>query len=433
MILAAVLVVSATAYYLITRQGSDALTYKNCSYTPNSKIGSNRSKYPVNGYFAFTTHDQCKDRKQLHEMRNTGAKNVVTFGSRLVGSSKKSLATNSNFRDFRIGGRTGYDHAARQTNGGKIRAVYTYSNKVSFSSNALKCGKRNGVQITKGKMYTWWLFPVYGSYSGCTDPKKTYDLVVAYNPNAKEDADYNMIANAELLGMKVYLGMPWSKADPSIPYVADRDKHYRHTYGSFATRLGLTWQQRYSKSKGFAGVYATQEMVIGGKPSIWQSSLDIYRVQSQVMSYTLDKSKRNYMISPYASVKQHPLSGAAASMRNMVNHGKAGSGVRVIMAPQDGVGTGQVPLSQTTALYQAAKKSGAWLTWANLEAFQAKRDSKGNRLPAPRDGKRLAQQFANARKAKVDGYFLYHWNLTRDSGVMDKPTSLRNIGPGSLH
>lgn len=420
MVLAAVLLFSATAYYVFTRQGSDALTYKSCKAPAVAKYKTDRSKYPVDGYFVYTSSNQCTGRNHMHEARQTGAKTSITFGSRILSSSKSSLAKDSVFKHFRIGGRTGYDHALRQTDGGKIRAVYTYSNKVSFSSNALKCGKRNGVQVVGSKMFTWWLFPVGGSYSGCTSPTKTYNLVVAYNPSAKEDADYNMVANAEALGMQVYLGLPWSKADSKAPYLADGDKYYQHTYGAFATRFGLTWQQRYGKSKAFAGVYATQEMVIGGKASVWQPSLNIYKIQSQVMSYTLGSSKRTLLVSPYASVKQHPLSGAAASLRNIVKHAKAGANVRVIIAPQDGVGTGQVPISQTTTLFKAAKQAGAWRTWANLEAFQSKRDSAGNRLPMPKDGKRFRQQVNNARSAKVDSIIVYSWNQARDSGVFKR-------------
>lgn len=410
-IAAAILLIGSGIYFLSTRNQaeSDALSYRSCNFSAKNQI----KKRVVNGFFFFTSSDQCTNRKQLSQARQVGAATAITFGARMKPASRGDLAR-GDYRNFRIGNQPAFNHIARQTDGGSIRKIFTYNNKEIYSKNALNCGKRNGVIVRDNKMFTWWLFPVNSSFSACSDSKKQYDLVVSYNQNARSDGNDNMIVNAKKLGITVYLGLPNPNTDTKTPYVASGNDGDRHTLGSFTTRVLRSWSQRYGNNSAFNGVYLTLESMIGGKPHIWGNNYRVYGVQSQIVGWNLPGSKRNIIVSPYTNGN---LNGAAASMRTMVNAARQGSGTRVTMMPQDGVGTGRLGnLSKAKTLYSEAQKSGSNRVWANLEAFRPG-GAPGNRNPMPSDGKRFKSQISYARQGGAAWIITYDWSTFSKSGA----------------
>lgn len=351
--------------------------------TPDTKV---YSKYPISGYFMYSSTEQCKVRASLEAMHKIGGDTVVTFGSSLRPISPQDLRNDALYSHFSQGGRHGYDIAWSATNGGRIANVYTYSDKITLGSKAHACGGRDGTITTAKGVFDWFLMPTDAGYSDCTSSSKTYDLVVSSSKSGR-DANTTLIKEAELYGMKVYLG---------LPKTLDHQTGYSHTFGSFTTRVLKSWQQQYGNSSAFAGVYQTQEMRLG--KGLTANGLKLYDIQHKIVTYQLAKSKQNVLVSPWVSLYRSDgdsLTDITAATKLIAT---TANGVNMIMSPQDGAGTGRVGLydtyeanyrvrssvgnvigstasnknlyvSDTREFIQAVKNAGL-TTWANVEAFK---------------------------------------------------------------
>jgi hypothetical protein len=241
--------------------------------------------------------------------------------------------------------------------------------------------------VTPSGTFDWFLVPTDAGYSDCTSPSKTYDLIVSSSKSGK-DANTTLIKEAELYNMQVYLGMP--KTD-------NHQTSYSHTFGSFTTRVLKSWQQQYGNSKAFAGVYQTEEIWLGKNPST--GSLKLYDIQHKIVTYQLASNKRTILVSPYASLYRsqgHTLPDIAAATKRIV---ATANGATMILAPQDGAGTGRVGLydpyesgyqvrkavtdatgstaansalyiGDTQAYIKTVAQAGGVMTWGNVEAFK---------------------------------------------------------------
>ena len=361
----------------------DVVVAAGCS-TPNTKV---YSQYPISGYFMYTSTDQCQTRTSLESMHKIGADTAVTFGSSLKPISPSDLRNDALYRYFAQGGRHGYDIAWSATGGGRIANVFTYSDKITLASKAHICGSRDGTITTANGRFEWFLVPTDAGYSDCTSPSKTYDLVVSSSKSGK-DANTTLIKEAELYGMKVYLGLPKTQ---------DHQSGYSHTFGSFTTRVLKSWQQLYGNSSAFAGVYQTEEIWLGKNES--KNSLKLYDIQHKIVTYQLGSDKRNILVSPYASLYRsqgHTLADIATATKRIVS---TANGANMIIAPQDGAGTGRVGLydpyeakyrvrqavtnatgstasnnslyaDDTQAYLRTVAQASGVKTWANVEAFK---------------------------------------------------------------
>ena len=108
-----------------------------------------------------------------------------------------------------------------------------------FYSDALQCADRSGAADVGGRRYTYWLLPANGE-DACVASDGKYSLVVAVNERGADDAALSTVENAELYGMKVYLGMPIPQmGQPGTSgypaYVADDS--YMGTLGAFTRNL----------------------------------------------------------------------------------------------------------------------------------------------------------------------------------------------------
>lgn len=368
------------------------------------------------GYFMYPGSG-CPNRDQMERAHKMGADTVVTFGPTLAETNESQLTKDAEFSKFVVNGKSGIQYV-RQVTGEKINRIFTYKFNQTFSTDALGCGqKRNGMYINADdNVYTWWLLPVDGAYSDCHSPTGTYDLVIAYS---RTRVDYNtiMVTNAETFGMKAYLGLPMPGPDKKITYVADVS--YMHTLLSFTTRLLATWDQRFGTSPGFGGVYQSREMAVFGSRDAWKNTLDLYSAQNQIVQYQLKKDKENVIVSPYASLDQQPLSRVAPSYKEIVDTRKgmaeiSYSSVELILAPQDGVGTGKVGLDRVDSYLREAKKAGADQFWVNIELF--KPGGKPGNRPLT-DKATLEKQVAIAKKhgSKV---IAFDWSYAEKAGIV---------------
>lgn len=392
LIVAVIAVVGGYGLYAVTQQNATNVSAASCK-APDRRVTTD---YPVSGYFYMTSSNACSTQTSVEGMHKIGADTIITFGSTMKEMSVGQLKGDALYKYFSSGGRHGYDIAASKTSGGRIAKVFTYSDKIIMGSAAHMCGDRDGTIRTSQGVFDWFLIPTDSSYSGCTSPSKTYNLVVS-SSRAGNDANTNLINSAQAYGMKVYLGMP--KVAMSADASQGPRVDYSHTFGAFTTRVLKSWQQLYGNSRAFAGVYQTQETVISGK--VGKKVLDLYTIQHNVVSYQLQKDKRTVIISPYARMLRSSGTTIASITDAARRMGKTASdaGVTAIIMPQDGAGTGHVGLydpfernsairsegaptvgrssiknadaymGNTTDLYRAVRAAG-YTTWGNVEAFR---------------------------------------------------------------
>ncbi|GAA1731323.1 hypothetical protein GCM10009809_28530 [Isoptericola hypogeus] len=399
--------------------------------------------YPVSGYFMLTTADRCATRAKVQGAHAIGADTIVTFGAELtpvtVGALRRPAKDNP-FAGFAVDGTDGYRYATARTGGGRIRDVYTYANKSAFSDAALFCPRRDGRSRTPDGDFTWWLLPVEGGYSDCDSPSRTYDLVVSYGGSV--DADTLLVADAARFGMSVYLGMPRPRPDPGVGFVADAS--YTQTLGGFTSRVLADWDRKFGRLDAFAGAYQTVETAVFTNADVWRPNLKVYELQNRIVGFRLPKAKQRVVVSPYADLRRGalPVSAVRPSFQQIAD---TAAGVRMILAPQDGGGTGRVGAfrpgdggtrvradlrgvvgrttygaayaASTATLYAEASRVRGVTLWANVEAFRPP-GQVGHRAPGRLDV--LDTQVALARP-HVQKVIAYRWDEYLDgSGLADQ-------------
>ena len=365
------------------------------------------SQYGISGYWMFPDTDRCRNRKQVEAMHKIGSDTIITSSTELKRSSRDDLRESALFKDFAIDGADGYTAAeASLSDGETIERVFTYGAHYPFYSDALQCADRSGAADVGGKRYTYWLLPANGE-DACVASDGKYSLVVAVNERGADDAALSTVENAELYGMKVYLGMPIPQmGQPGTSgypaYVADDS--YMGTLGAFTRNLLRSWMQAFGARTAFAGLYQGRETsVVYRTTAVHQHTLNVYASQNDVVAASLPEEKRRVVFSPYASFEDPSRAAYFEDRFRDIVHTGAGR-VDVILAPQDGVGTGKVSPSDkdsvaspenVTTLYAAAQNASASETWANIELFV--RDSSTCRA-----GSITFTSDCSAHKARID-------------------------------
>ncbi|MFI2103085.1 hypothetical protein ACH436_07320 [Isoptericola sp. NPDC019693] len=296
--------------------------------------------YAVTGWFVLTSPDRCATRATVQGAHAIGADTLVTFGAPLVPASPADLrpgGDDDRFSGFTVDGEDGYDHAVARTGGGKVRHVYTYAAKATFDDATLFCPGRDGRSTTAQGTFTWWLLPVEGGYSECDSPSRRYDLVVASSPTT--DADTLLIDDAERFGVAVFLGLPKPAPDPRTPYVADGS--YTQTLGGFTSRVLAGWDARHGQRSAFAGVYQSLETAVFTDEATWAPNLRVYELQHRIVGFRLPRDKQRVLVSPYADLRRGatPVSAVRPALQRIAD---TAAGTRMVLAPQDGGGTGRV-------------------------------------------------------------------------------------------
>mgnify|MGYP000852053538 FL=1 len=170
------------------------------------------------------------------------------------------------------------------------------------------------------------------------------------------------------------MGRPGTPGYPE--YVADDS--YTGTLGAFTRNLLRSWMQAFGAKAAFAGLYQGRETsVVHRATAVHQHTLNVYASQNDVAASALPAEKRRVVFSPYASFEDPGRAAYLEDRFRDIVHTGAGK-VDVILAPQDGVGTGRVSRSDkdsvaspenVTTLYAAARSANASETWANIELF----------------------------------------------------------------
>lgn len=288
----------------------------------------------IGGYFIYASSSASETRAMLDSIKSTGANTVVTFGTRLRPASLTGgRPAVDGFAECQADG-TGC--VAAVARGKQVRSVFTYTEGGTWHANQLQCGDR---QVTHGgKTYTVLLVPASGSGSACGASQ--VDVVVSLDAaSASSSKTAHLLSGAFDRGMRVFVGMPAPIARTSghtwLP-----DTSYLGTLGVFTAR----WMENLKQYDGFesvVGVYHHTEMPLSASSS-WDPVLDVYRTQARAAAVHLPG--RAGLVSPYIDARR---SSASATKLEQVPDAvrriaDAAGGMHVIVAPQDGQGTGKV-------------------------------------------------------------------------------------------
>ena len=284
----------------------------------------------IGGFFIYSSTSTQVTNQMLDGIKATGADTVITFGSRL-----RPVTVNNHTPQA-----TGFTSCVENGKGclsalykkHKVNKVFTYEDKEPWSGRALVCSGERMVAADNGDKFT---VLVLGRKGNCS---KAADLVVIKHP-ASGKATTELVKGAQKRGMKVILGLPAPIASSKHGWLPDMS--YQDTLQRFTNRFLHRTKKDYGTPKTIAGFYHHTEMPLVVSDS-WKSVRTLYSMQNKSI-------KKHFpgkigLISPYIdarrnSVSPTPLKEVAAATRKLA---KTANGVHIIIAPQDGQGTGKV-------------------------------------------------------------------------------------------
>ena len=299
------------------------------------------SPYPISGYWMYGRLGECAWREALEEVHRIGADTVIQFGPHPQQRSAGDLASDATFSTCVDGGQPCYDAAlsalqsAHPSN--TIDHVYTYNTSEDFSDELLVCSGMDQ-RIEVGDQRFWRLLLPASDPSDHTcdfSTPRSYDLLLVAGQS--EDTVATLLADAEIMDMGVYLGIPtatphpsygwevWSEAEPLCLELLDR------VLADYATRhAGLA---------SFAGVYQSTELP--ASDATVPSVLDWYAASNAVVRQRLPG--KTILVSPYMDLRLQDANGVNLSSLEEGIKDIARTDMDVI-APQDGRGTGKIGL-----------------------------------------------------------------------------------------
>lgn len=287
----------------------------------------------IGGYFVFAASSAAATRSMLTQIRATGADTVITFGSRLRPAGlAHGRPDSANFADCVIGAAGCVTAAA---NGAAINRVFTYEEQATAFDGLHGCRNDRNV-AANGKSYTVLLIPF--DNNGCTST--AYDAIVVLNaPDRASDRTGNLIAEAGTQGMQVFLGMPQPVQRAGAPWFPDTS--YLGTLERFTERYLRNISGYGSAGGSIAGFYQSLEMPVRSVV-YWDPVLSVYETQNRMIAKVLPNKK--VLVSPYLDGRRNataptPLSDIRAGTARIAG---TAAGVSMVIAPQDGQGTGRV-------------------------------------------------------------------------------------------
>lgn len=295
---------------------------------------SNDASQPIGGYFIYASSNAETNAKKLDVIKATGADTIITFGSRLRpitldgnGYIYTDGVLDATYKDCIMNGRTCV--SAMQTKV-TLNRVFTYNDKSRWNGKAIKCGNDLTVS-SNGKSYTLLTIPTVDN--GCSSANGLYDLVVIANTPEQDDAHTALSAGANSRGMKYYAGLPAPVYDAKNNWLPDLS--YMATMEKFTDRFMLEFSSKYN-TPGLGGFYHHFEQNLA---SAWKNTLDLYSMQNRMIAKHFGTSKYA-MVSPYIDSRRSKGNTPEVIASNMMKIVATAQGVPMIMAPQDGVGSG---------------------------------------------------------------------------------------------
>ncbi|GAB3769048.1 hypothetical protein [Microlunatus parietis] len=297
----------------------------------------------VTGFFTYYESDPCRANRKLAAVRAAGGDTMITFGFRLqqrrTGPDGAILAADGS-PDPRfactVDGLSCTRAAAGRIGAGTLRRVLTYSGTERFGAAMLRCPHRDRSMVSGGIRFQLILLPV-GTDRGCRQSHDQYDLVLI-NTGAPDAVDpvTIMLRAAAAQGVSLFLGMPRPDMNPASPWLADVT--YLDTVQAFTRRVFTDWRDRHTGLGSLGGLYQSVEMPLKGNPA-WDDQYALYGTQHALARAALPDLP--VLLSPYIDARPRmtsPVSGVPLAITRMI---ESGHGAKIIIAPQDGRGTGK--------------------------------------------------------------------------------------------
>ncbi|GAA1593671.1 hypothetical protein GCM10009678_89860 [Actinomadura kijaniata] len=305
--------------------------------------------YPVSGFWLFPDNDPCGPRKALRAMRRISGDTVITSGpqieARQVDMDGRLLRPDGSvdpaFKACARDGRTCYQAALEAVRSGNpansITQIYAVGSRDGLGPGALRCPGQD-VRFTVGsQVFQRMLLPVDDPAGGACDLRagRAYALVLI--AASTSDWTNEVLAEADALGMKVFVGLPALPRQPQQTWNVDTG--HRDVALALNRVLLKDYASRLGGRASFAGVYQTFEVRLRrwSQPS-QEVNLQAYGAQHAAVRELLPG--RKILVSPYWDTRKKTgdvtdPDAVAAGIKEVARTGAD------IVAPQDGRGTGK--------------------------------------------------------------------------------------------
>ena len=317
---------SSTATKTVTKKAPVSTKKAPVSKKPSNKY----SGATIGGFFVYSSVSAQVTADMLDGIKATGADTAITFGFRLRPVSVKAHVPMMD----------GFTSCVENNKGClvslykryKVKKVFTYDDKESWSSRSFVCSGEKTVTADNGDKFS---VIVLGKKGACS---KEADLVVVKHPSSG-NATTQLVKDAKSRGMKVIIGLPAPVASSVHGWLPDMS--YQQSMTQFTDRFLQRVKKDYGNSSTISGFYHHTEMPLVSNDS-WSSVRSLYEMQNK--SIKKHFPKKFALISPFIDARRNsvaptPLNGVAVATQKLA---ATGNGVHVIIAPQDGQGTGKV-------------------------------------------------------------------------------------------
>ncbi|MFI6323026.1 DUF4434 domain-containing protein [Nonomuraea sp. NPDC050556] len=271
------------------------------------------ARYAITGYWITPDEDACRTRRSVEAAHRLGADTLITMGPRL-----EPRDVDAEGRLLRDGlPDPGYEGVRR---GPEVVRVYSYEVREQVGPGLLQCPGRDRVQ---GNLHL-----LYVPTAGSSCAKGTYDLVVV---RVADDGLGHLVREAAAYGMRVYAGLPAAPQDPAKPWIPD-------LAGPLNALTGQVLKDWRMRATGLAGVYQSFEMALKRRPAN-DPVLALYKAQHAVVAATAPGT--TILVSPYLDARRGNGFPPGLVARGMAQLAAVGGGAPMIVAVQDGRGTGK--------------------------------------------------------------------------------------------
>jgi hypothetical protein len=223
-------------------------------------------------------------------------------------------------------GETCYQAARDAVAGKTIRRVYGYAVSETFGAGVLRCPALDRRIVSGGRTY-------YRLLLGDSCTADSFDLVLVATDG---DGVGNLMTEAAGFGMKVYPGLPAAPQDPAKPWLPD----LAHTkvLDALTERVLADYRQRFAALPSFAGVYQSFELSMKARPDD-DPTIELYKAQNAVAAAALPG--RKLLVSPYFDARRKQGFPPGLVAGGMADVAATRAGMPMIVAVQDGRGTGK--------------------------------------------------------------------------------------------
>lgn len=297
----------------------------------------------ITGFFTYYESDPCRAAAKLAAVRSSGGDTMITFGFRLqrratgpAGEILNAGGTPDPRFACSVDGVSCTRAAEDRIGAGSLRRVLTYSGSERFGAAMLQCPNRDRSLVSNGIRFQSILLPV-GADDGCRGAHDQYDLVLI-NTGAPDAADpvTTMLEAAAAHRVQLFLGLPRPDMNPAQPWLADVT--YLDTVQSFTRRVLTDWRQRHTRLGSLGGLYQSVEMPLKGNAA-WDDQYALYGTQHRLAHELVPRLP--VLLSPYIDARPRmtsPVEAVPVAITRMI---ESGHGSKIIVAPQDGRGTGK--------------------------------------------------------------------------------------------